>query len=111
MNPVSKIGIKHDAGKPLLGLVHQDFAHALLEIAKVTSFGANKYTPSGWKLVKNGQTRYYNALHRHLNALDRDETLDPESSLPHAAHAAWNALAVLELLLRDQAIQQVREET
>jgi hypothetical protein len=27
--------------------------------------------------------------------------LDPDSSLPHAAHTAWGALARLELILRE----------
>jgi hypothetical protein len=34
---------------------------------------------------------------RHLLAQAAGEINDPESGLPHAAHAAWNALAVLEL--------------
>jgi hypothetical protein len=63
----------------------------------VGTFGADKYTLHGWLAVENGEERYMDALFRHLLA---DEETDAESDLPHLAHAAWNALAVLELHLR-----------
>lgn len=88
---------KYDTGKPLLGLLHKDFSNALLAVGEVATFGANKYEPSGWKTIKNSEERYHNALHRHLNASDRGEEIDEESKLLHAAHTAWNALALLEL--------------
>ncbi len=45
--------------------------------------------------------RYTDAMMRHLLAMDVDpDGLDPETGLPHLAHIAWNALAVLELQAR-----------
>lgn len=80
-----------------MGLVLGDFKHAVVAVGEVGTFGANKYTDHGWLDVPQGPARYRDALLRHLFA---DETHDPESGLPHLAHAAWNALAILELELR-----------
>lgn len=96
-------GIKTDAGKPRAGLMVQDFALALQAVAEVTTFGAEKYTASGWLAVPNRQARYTDAMFRHLLTEQAGQLRDPESGLLHAAHAAWNALARLELLLREGA--------
>lgn len=88
-----------DAGKARMGLVFGGFRHALTEVAKVGTFGANKYTDNGWISVPNASARYRDALYRHLLA---DEIDDSESGLPHLAHAAWNALAILELYLTEE---------
>jgi len=90
-------GAKLDAGKPRMGLVLGDFALALTEVAKVGTMGAAKYTDHGWLEVPDGVSRYKDALLRHL--LTRED-IDSQSGLLHDAHAAWNALAVLELRLR-----------
>ena len=96
-------GAKLDAGKLRAGLMFSDFARALEGVAAVTTFGAQKYTPSGWRIVPDGVARYTDALHRHLLAQQAGESTDPESGLPHLAHAAWNALAVLELSITHAA--------
>lgn len=89
-------GAKLDAGKPRMGLL-SDFRHALVVVGQVATFGAEKYSPGGWLSVPDGERRYQDALWRHLLA---DGETDEQSGLLHAAHAAWNALAVLELELR-----------
>lgn len=94
-------GAKLDYGKPDLDLVLGDFSNALIEVGKVGTFGANKYSRSGWLLVPNGISRYLSALWRHLLSKYKGEILDKESGLLHSAHLAWNALAVLELELRE----------
>ncbi|MBL8224475.1 MAG: hypothetical protein JNM50_04020 [Chromatiales bacterium] len=91
-------GIKHDQGKVEPELVMRGFAHALEAVAAVATHGAAKYAPDNWQHVE--PRRYLNAMYRHLLAEHQGETIDPESGLHHAAHAAWNALARLELLLR-----------
>ena len=93
-------GAKLDQGKPRVSLVF-DFARALLSVAEVSTFGARKYCDGGWMQVEEGFKRYSDALGRHLLA-ERFEYLDKDSGLPHAAHAAWNALARLEFLLREK---------
>lgn len=96
-----KAGLKYDQGKPRLGLVFNGFSKALTEVGKVGTFGAEKYTPNGWVSVPNAQERYTDAMYRHLMSEQSGELWDKESNLFHAAHAAWNALARLELLLRE----------
>lgn len=93
-------GAKLDANKARVGLVLGDFARALLAVSAVGTYGAKKYTDHGWLEVPDGIGRYTDAMYRHLLAEASGEGLDPESNMLHAAHAAWNALARLELLLR-----------
>jgi len=97
-------GAKLDQGKPNCALVFTGFAEALLEVARVGTYGASKYTPNGWMEVPNGIERYSSAAFRHL--LARNYT-DPESALPHLAHAAWNVLAALEIALRDMSPEDI----
>lgn len=92
-------GVKYDAGKPRYGLVLGGFSRALERVAQVGTFGANKYSDGGWLTVPGGQGRYTDALLRHHFAEAGGEELDGESGMLHAAHRAWNALAVLELKL------------
>ena len=95
-------GSKLDAGKNRLGLVFNGFARALTEVGKVGTFGANKYTDDGWVDVPDGILRYTDALYRHQLKEACGEEVAPDSGLLHAAHAAWNSLAVLELRLREK---------
>ena len=93
-------GMKFDNGKPRYDLMESGFANALLEVSKITTFGAEKYAPNNWMLVEEALERYADAQGRHRNARQRGEETDPESGLPHLAHEAWNTLALLELTLR-----------
>lgn len=88
-------GAKLDAGKPDMSLLI-DFSAALKEVARVGDYGAIKYSRGGWLQVPCGYDRYTSAMLRHTLV---NEPIDAESELLHAAHAAWNALARLELLL------------
>lgn len=93
-------GAKLDAGKTRAGLAIGGFARALLAVGEVATFGASKYTAGGWVAVPEGIDRYTDAMYRHLLAEATGEKLDSESGLEHAAHAAWCALARLDLMLR-----------
>lgn len=91
-------GAKLDAGKQLPKLVLGGFIYALKEVVKVGTFGANKYTPNGWKEVQNGKERYYEAALRHLmEDLASPESVDEQTNISHLAHAAWNLLAIITL--------------
>lgn len=94
-------GAKLDAGKTRMGLVLLGFSRAFTEVARVGTYGANKYTDDGWMEVPNGEQRYTDALLRHLMAEGTGQHIDPDTQLLHAAHAAWNALARLDLILRE----------
>ena len=96
----TEAGIKHDHGKPRVALVVHGFARALMEVSAVATFGAEKYSANGWVWVPHGCERYTVAMYRHLLAEATGERLDGDSGLAHAAHAAWCALARLDLMLR-----------
>lgn len=99
-------GKKWDKGKsPVFQGLFQYFPNALKAISDVSKYGAEKYkleySDVNWARVEGGLERYADALSRHL--LDHfSSSTDPESGLLHIAHAAWNALAVLELTLRNK---------
>ena len=79
-----------------------EFSRALWEVGNVGTYGANKYTDRGWVSVPNGKERYGDALLRHYLLHRQGESRDPESECYHLAHLAWNALAILELALREE---------
>lgn len=90
-------GSKLDAGKPqLFQFVLGYFPRALQAVARVSEYGARKYTPMGWRSVPDGYNRYSEALVRHLVANPKE--LDV-SGLDHDWQIAWNALARLEIKL------------
>lgn len=94
-------GAKLDAGKERVGLMLSGFARALLRVAAVTTYGANKYTPNGWLTVENGIERYDDAKGRHM-LKGYIEPHDLETEIEHQAHEVWNGLAKLELMLREK---------
>ena len=87
-------GSKHDSGKPLMGAVPPN---ALLAVAKVLTFGAEKYGRDNWRQVESAETRYLDAALRHINAYQRGEAVDPESGESHLAHAVCSLMFMLEL--------------
>ena len=95
-------GAKLDQGKVQPRLIIEGMARALWAVAEVASFGARKYTPGGWVEVPQGQERYADAQYRHLLKRAMGEVADPDSELDHLAHEAWNALAKLDLYIRQR---------
>jgi hypothetical protein len=95
-------GAKADAGKNRAGMVLGGFARALWAVCEVGTFGAFKYTDNGWTQVPGAQDRYDDAMMRHWLKNHMGETYDSDSELKHLAHEAWNALAKLDLHLREQ---------
>lgn len=78
------VGQKFDQGKPQWSLLPWS---ALGVVVAVLGFGARKYAPNQWQDVPDATTRYADAALRHLTAWLSGEQLDPESKLPHLAHA------------------------
>lgn len=100
---ISKGAIKYDGGKsPIYRGALSYFPRAISAVAEVSAFGASKYAWKGWESVPDGFERYSDAMVRHLAYEGQGEVLDPDSGLLHAAHAAWNSLARLELLLKEE---------
>jgi hypothetical protein len=75
--------MKFDGEKPMMDLLDR---HAIEELSKVLTFGAQKYASHNWR---NGleYSRLIAAALRHIHAFNDGEDLDPESGLPHPAHA------------------------
>lgn len=86
-------GIKYDNDKPEYGLLPP---FALEETVKVLTFGAKKYDRDNWRKLDDLHNRYFNAAQRHLWAIKRGETHDPETGMHHAAHAMCCLLFLLE---------------
>ncbi len=101
MNELNKPGVKDDEGKVEPSFVFEYFSKALEAVARVSMFGARKYTRGGWRTVPNGIQRYTDAMDRH-RLREGYELYDfSDSDLLHAAQVAWNALARLELMLQE----------
>lgn len=94
-------GAKLDAGKVRPSLVLGGFARALWEVSKVGTYGATKYTDNGWMEVADGDKRYDDAKMRHWLKEKMGEKCDKDTNLTHLAHEAWNALARLDLHIRE----------
>lgn len=73
---------------------------ALYEVSLVTTAGAAKYTPNGWREVPNGVARYTDAFGRHLLAYGAGQVRDDGeggTNCLHAAQMCWNLAAALSL--------------
>lgn len=67
-------------------------------IAEVLAHGAKKYDdPYNWRKGYEWSKSYASAM-RHMTAFWSGETLDPESGLPHLAHAGSHILFMLTWL-------------
>jgi len=97
-------GAKLDDGK-ILASVLSDFSLALIEIAKVGTFGAKKYSRGGWQHVPNGIERYSDALWRHLLA-ERHELIDNDSELLHAAHCLEFACKIRAFIKGEKGVMR-----
>ena len=95
-------GAKLDAGKPKICIFFDEyFPHAIEAVTQISTFGAIKYSPGGWKTVPDGYDRYTEAMRRHYSAVCKGEMFDDETKLPHDYQIAWNALARLEIGLKE----------
>lgn len=100
-------GAKLDAGKyPVTrGALHY-FPKALCAVSELSAIGAKKYSWKGWEKVPDGINRYSDALGRHELRIEGDYTRrDNDTGVLEATAVAWNALARLELILREQNVK------
>lgn len=95
-------GKKYDSGKPMVGTLTDVFSRALMAVGACIEYGTHKYpNPKNWQLVDDGIKRYRDAMIRHLLKYNAGIDKDEETKLPHLAHMAWNALAILELYMQE----------
>ena len=95
---MSSEGIKYDSEKPKMNLLPPK---AIVEVAKVLTFGAEKYDAENWRKLDDLQNRYTAGALRHIFAHMDGEQLDPETGLSHMAHALCCLLFKLEIELED----------
>ena len=99
-------GIKYDGEKPKMHLLPPK---AITEVAKVLTFGAQKYDEENWRKLDNLQNRYSSAALRHIFAHIDDSELDEDSGLSHLAHAICCLLFKLEIELEESQKAETRE--
>jgi hypothetical protein len=79
---------------------------SLAFLSCVMELGATKYGPMNWRSNDVRATVYYEAALRHIwSALDGEE-LDPESKMPHAAHA----MACMAIILDASATGNLKDD-
>lgn len=78
--------MKYDEGKAPIHLIPPE---AIIAMARVLGFGANKYDENNWRRDSSTtkHSRTYSSIQRHLNAYWSGEDNDPESGLSHLDHA------------------------
>lgn len=89
--PELEKAIKYDGSKPRVDLLDP---LALEGLAKVLTFGANKYSANNWRGGLS-YSRIIAALFRHLLEIMKGNDIDEESGLPHIDHlgACWMFLS------------------
>ena len=87
-------GKKLDQNKPRMSLLPKGVLSAVI---RVLEFEATKYKVDNWKHVPDAKTRYYDAMHRHIDAWWQGEEKDSETGESHLAHAVCCALFLMWL--------------
>lgn len=97
MNAENAPGKKFDQGKPRMDLISH---YSMIELAKVLSFGAEKYDSWNWSkgIVYSRVTA---AVYRHMGAWNNREDKDPESNLSHLAHALCGLMFLVDYEVRN----------
>lgn len=91
-NPKTVQGLKKP---PLISVIPTT---ALLQIGAVMRTGKEKYGAYNWRDYPVTASTYVDAAMRHLVQYWDGETVDPESGLPHLAHAAASIMVLMDAL-------------
>jgi hypothetical protein len=79
-------GARYNDGKPDFSLLPLE---TLVDELKVWAYGERKYSRYNWMKGMPWSVPFA-CLMRHLMAYQKGEDIDPESGLPHLAHASCN---------------------
>ncbi len=104
--------VKDDSDKsPVVEGFLAYFPEAAKQVALASRYGKKKYGVSYANMNWMGlnKDRIHNAMIRHVINEKSEGLYDQESGLLHAAHAAWGAMAYLELLITEEAINKDSE--
>lgn len=75
----------------------------LRAVARVWEYGASKYAPLDWKEGQSFSTLLDCAMRHTLEVMDKGPwAIDRESGCFHAAHVAWNWLALLTFMVQQR---------
>ena len=85
-------GLRFNEGKVRMDLMP---TNAIKKVAEVFTVGSLKYAPRNWEKGMNWTT-VIASLERHIAKFKSGEDFDEETGLLHMAHAATNALFLLE---------------
>lgn len=94
-NIILNPGMKFDGEKVRFDLIP---AEPEYQLARLYTYGAQKYEDNSWQKVDNGQERYYAAMRRHINWWRRGVDIDEDFGMHHMVHAAWCSIAILWFL-------------
>jgi hypothetical protein len=102
-------GARYNAGKEQY---HSLPVLAFKEIAKVGTQGAEKYGHFNWWKGQAFSTLVNSAMRHMLKVLWNPASVDPESGQYHAAHVAWNVMAILHFIAegQDGRLNDIEEE-
>lgn len=64
--------------------------------------GALKYGRANWRAVGIRASIYYDAIDRHMSAWFEGEDIDPDSGLPHLAHALAGLAIIVDAIAADR---------
>ena len=94
----STSGRKYDNGKLRYDLIPSECMEAL---ARILTYGANKYEANNWQNLEDYYNRYYAANERHIQKWRQGEDYDQESGELHLAHAFTNVCFLLWKKLKE----------
>lgn len=101
-------GRKYDSGKPMCDLFPLD---VLVDVSKVLTIGAEKYSPNNWRKVEPAKERYTSALLRHLSEFQKNPIAkDSETGHYHITHVVCNAVFLCAMTLDGTLVEQMLGE-
>ena len=98
-SPTKSEGVKHDKEKLKYHLIPWQVMEGM---AAILTFGANKYSPGGWKLLADPEKRYEDAMWRHLMEYKKGNRLDKDSKMPHLWHCVTNLAFLIYFDMRSE---------
>lgn len=94
---IPSIAVKFDSGKVR---THLFPVRAYLTTCQVFDYGAKKYDVGNWKRGNSFEySRLIDALERHIKAFQLGQDNDPDTGMPHLAHAMCCLAMLLECTL------------
>jgi hypothetical protein len=91
-------GSRFSAGKPRMWLLPW---HGLFEVGRIAEMGGRKYAPLDYMSGQSFSTLLTSGMNHMIEVMRDPLARDEESGHLHLGHAAWNILALLDAIERD----------